>query len=133
MCAAPKGNQNSKKLKTHKLKQEAYNSYCAHLAKGKSKKSWYFIHPELTLTWQTMETYLASSSVDFDPIKKTIAESQGYQEWEEIAEKCAKGQNKAVVPALQMVMRNKFGWDKENTITHSVEPQVRQLLKNWEK
>lgn len=131
--AAPKGNQNSKKLKTDELKKLAYDSYCAHLSKGKNKRSWFFEHENLTLTWQTMETYITENQVDFNPIKKTIAECKGFQEWEEIAEKCAKGQNKAVVPALQMVMRNKFGWDKENTITHSVEPQVRQLLKKWEK
>lgn len=129
---APKGNNFAKKLKTPELKEEAYRQYCEHLAKGKSKRSWYFEHPELTMTWETMEKYIAQNKQDFEPIKKEIAESKGFAIWEEICELSAQGKNKAVTPSLQMVMRNKFNWDKETRIEHSFEPEARRLLNKWE-
>lgn len=127
-----KGNQNSKKLTTDELKKAAYDQYCAHLAKGKSKRSWCFEHPDLTLTWQTMEKYIAEEWADFNPIQMEVAQCKGYFHWENVVEDSAKGVNKdANTASLQMVMRNKFGWDKENHVSHSVEPEVRQLLKKW--
>lgn len=109
------GNTYAKKLKSPELKTEAYKSYCEHLAKGKSKKSWYFEHPEVSLLWHTMEKYIEAEPEVFDPLKKEIAWAKGYQYWESVAEHSAEGINeKANTASLQMVMRNKFGWDKEN-------------------
>lgn len=112
--AAFEGNENAKKLKTPELCAEAYKQYCAHIANGKSKRSWCFDHPELTLTWETMEKYLEDEVV-FDPKKKKIAESKGFAKWEKVCEESADGTNrKANTASLQMIMRNKFGWDKES-------------------
>lgn len=113
MAGAPRGNKNALKLKTPELKAEAYRQYCAHLAKGKSKKSWYFEHPDLELTWETMEKYIAGNIIDFPPIKKEISQCKGLAYWEEVVDQTALGNNEANLPALQMLMRNKFGWDKE--------------------
>lgn len=111
----PIGSKNAQKLKTPELKEEAYRQYCEHLAKGKSKRSWYFEHPELTLTWETMEKYL-KDSVIFDPSKKKIAMSKGFARWEEVVEQSADGKNqRANTATLQMLMRNKFGWDKNGS------------------
>lgn len=110
---APKGNQYGLKLKDPDIRQQAYEQYCEHLAKGKSKKSWYFEHEQLTCTWETMEKYLEDER-EFDPIHKKISESKGYARWEQVVEDSAVGANKdANTASLQMVMRNKFGWDKE--------------------
>jgi len=107
------GNTYSKKLTTKELKEEAFRQYCEHLAKGKSKRSWWFEHPELSLTWETMEKYLREDP-DFDSIKKSISESKGFRVWEDVVEESANGKNrKANTATLQMLMRNKFGWDKE--------------------
>jgi len=109
------GNQTAKKLTTSELKEEAYNQYCAHLARGKSKRSWYFEHPELTLTWETMEKYIKEEH-EFDPNKKKIAMSRGFGLWEDVVEQSANGKNtRANTATLQMLMRNKFGWDKNGT------------------
>lgn len=130
--SAPKGNEFNKKLTSHTLKLQAYEQYLAHLAKGKSKRSWYFEHPNLTLTWETMEKYIAAEPEVFDPIKKQVAWTKGYQHWEEVAELSAKGENKANTPSLQMVMRNKYGWDKsEEDIKDSVEPLIKKLAQTW--
>jgi hypothetical protein len=109
----PPGNQYGLKLKDPDIRQQAYSQYCDHLAKGKSKRSWCFEHPELTCTWETMEKYL-DNEAEFDPIHKKISETKGYAKWEGVVEDSAVGTNKdANTASLQMLMRNKFGWDKE--------------------
>jgi hypothetical protein len=136
--AGSKGNQNSKgkknaqKLKTPELKKMAYEQYCAHIAKGKAKKSWYFEHPDLLMTWQTMEKYIADDRF-FNPIYKEIAWCKGYQHWEQVVEDSAQGLNKdANTASLQMLMRNKFGWDKENAGNkEEVSPLIEKMAKKW--
>lgn len=110
---APIGNKNGIKIKSPTIRQEAYESYCSWISNGKIKKTWYFEHPEASLTWETMEKYIRENESEFDPIKKKIAEAKGLRYWEGKVEDAALGANKdASIPGLQMVMRNKFGWDK---------------------
>ncbi len=138
---APKGNQfskglkNAEKLKKPELKQMAYDQYCAHLAKGKSKRSWYFEHPTMRITWVTMEKYILDDPSLLNPIHKEIAWCKGYQKWEGIVEESAIGTNKvANTASLQMVMRNKFDWDKENSSQkESDEPLLQKMAKKWRK
>lgn len=112
--AAPIGNQYGLALKDPIIRQKAYDSFCAHLSKGKSIRSWWYEDEEgNSCYWETMLSYIKNNPREFDPIKKKIAETKGYQYWEEIAELSAKGENEANTPSLQMIMRNKFGWDKE--------------------
>jgi hypothetical protein len=109
----PVGNKHGVKLKDPKIRQQAYMQYCQHLANGKSKKSWCFEHPELTCTWETMESYLQDMA-EFDPIHKKVAETKGFARWEKVVEDSAEGFNQdANTASLQMLMRNKYGWDKE--------------------
>ncbi len=111
------GNSFAKKLTTTELKLAAYESYLDHLARGKSKKSWYFEHPELTIIWETMEAYIAAEPEIFLPVQKQVAWAKGYQHWESVVEDSAKGINeKANTASLQMVMRNKYHWDKEESV-----------------
>jgi hypothetical protein len=111
---AQKDNKYAKKLSTEELKRQAFDSYLAHLGKGKSKKSWWFEHPELNLTWETMDKYIREEPQVFDSVKIQQAKSKGYQIWEQHAEDSATGENpKANTASLQMVMRNKFRWDKD--------------------
>lgn len=107
---APLGNDNAKKLKDKGTKDKVYKDYCDWLAKGKMAKSWYYESEELTLTYKTIENYI-SEDVDFPPIKKEIAICKGYQIWESICEEGAKGERDVNTPMIQMLMRNKFGWD----------------------
>lgn len=110
---APTGNDFAKKLKTKEIKDKVYQSYCDHLAKGKTQRSWYYEDEEVTLTSQTLETYIETDE-DFNPIKKEVAKAKGLTIWEEHCENGALGVNKEVnTPMMQMIMRNKFGWDKE--------------------
>ena len=107
------GNQNAVKLSTTKLKNEAYNQYCDHIARGGSKNTWYFEHPKLTLSYKTMDKYIAENPVDFDATQLDIAKSKGLEVWERRGIRMLKGGGSPAV--YQIMMRNKYGWDKDNT------------------
>ena len=113
MAGAPVGNQNARKLKTEELKREAYRQYCEFLAKGYSKDGWEFEHPDLTLTWETMEKYIKEDPIVFEPIKKKVAEAKSFHAWECKGLKMMHGEMKSETALYQMFMRNKFGWDRE--------------------
>lgn len=111
------GNQNAKKLLTDELKREVFDSYLRHIGKGKSKKSWWFDNGKITITWICMETYIKNEPTVFDPLQIERARSNGYQIWEQVVEDSASGVNRdANTASLQMLMRNKFRWDKEDNV-----------------
>ena len=131
MSGAPKGNKNGLKLKDGDVRQKAYQDYCDHLAKGKTKRSWYFEHKDLTCTWETFEKYI-KDNVEFDPIKMKIAKSKGLSVWEQHVEDAALGVNeKANTASLQMAMRNKFGWDKDEKGTDSIDTSKLELISKF--
>lgn len=110
---APKGNKNNTTLKTPELKRQAYEQYCKWIASGKSHKSWYFEHPQLSLCWESMESYIKNDPVNFDPLHKKIAMAKSLELWEGKGEGMIESQEKCQPAIYQMFMRNKFGWDKE--------------------
>lgn len=128
-------NQNRVALKDPDIRQIAYQSFCDHIAKGKSKDSWYFEHEELTCTYRTFSKYL-QDEVEFPPIKKDIAWTKGFQHWEAITEASATGadKKKSNTASLQMVMRNKYGWDKEERNNSQGTPEQQkdaQAFNEW--
>ncbi len=130
MAGAPEGNTNPVKLKTNELKTEAYRQYCAHIASGIPKKAWCFEHPELTLTWETMEKYIKDDPIVFDPTNKKVAETKSLNHWFGVLSSKATGKNKdADTAALQIIMRNKFKWDVRD---HQDEEQT-AVSANFEK
>ena len=108
-----KGNQNSVAIKDPDIRKKAYKQYCDHIASGLSKVNFYFEHPDLTCTYATLEKYIAENPSDFDPIHREIAEAKSYQKFETACIESALGDNpEANTASLQMIMRNKFKWDK---------------------
>lgn len=127
-----KGNQTAKKLTTDELKKLAYEQYCEHIASGRSKKTWCLEHEDMTLTWQTMEKYIQEDQAVFNPLKKQIAEIKSYHTWETVVQDKAKGKNtKADTATLQMVMRNKFGWDKADQAETNNNADIERLYSAW--
>lgn len=116
------------KLQKLGLEQEAYQSFCFHLADGGRKDTWHFEHEKLSLTFETMEKYIEENPSIFPAIKKKIAEAKGHRKWEKTVEEHALGRNECVTPALQMVMRNKFGWDKPDKSPTEAPPQFDSQL-----
>ena len=111
---AQPGNQFGVALKDPQIRQKAFKSFCDHLSTGKSVKSWYY-EDELDnlCCWETMVSYINKFPHEFQSIKKKVAETKGFKHWEKVVEDVASGKNReGNVAALQMLMRNKYGWDK---------------------
>jgi hypothetical protein len=125
---APFGNQNNKKLTTDELKKAAYDSFCKHIAEGKSIKSWYFEHPNLTITYKTMLNYIEAEPVNFPPIHREVAESKSLEVWEAIGTDMLNSERRTQPAIYQMFMRNKFGWDKESTAEREQRLQHEQSM-----
>lgn len=110
---APLGNTNNVALPTKTLRLKAYKSFCEHIAEGNVKESWYYDDGEYMCSYQTLMSYIKDSPVDFPTIQKDVAYSKGYKKWEQIVGTSGTGQNKkANTASLQMIMRNKYGWDR---------------------
>jgi hypothetical protein len=111
-----KGNQNAskrEKLKNLNLEQEAFDSYCDHLSLGYASQAWHFSKGDFHLSWQTMEKYIEQFPLVFQPRKKEDAKAKAYKYWMNVLFGAAIGENtKCNIAAIQMIMRNLFGWDK---------------------
>lgn len=127
------GKKNARKLKSETIMEQVYRSYCEHLSLGFTKKSWHFDQFGITLTWETMEKYIAQEPHNFDPVKKEIAFAKGMHLWEKVLNDLADGTNtEANIAALQMLMRNKYGWDKEDPSgKENSRPIIKELAKRW--
>ena len=109
---APYGNKHAAKKMTPEQRQKAYHNFCDHLAEGYSIASWHFDEDGVKLSYKTMLTYMKDED-EFPPIHKEIADAKSLKHWEKIVYDSARGINKeANTASLQMVMRNKFAWDK---------------------
>ena len=131
---APLDNKNGLKLKPADVRQDAYADYCAYLATGKAKRGWVYDKDGYTCTWETMEKYI-KDTLEFDPLKKKAAEAQGFKKWEAVVEDSAEGKNtKANTATLQMLMRNKYGWDRRNENTSTeVAGTLDNFCESWQK
>ncbi len=60
-----------------------------------------------------MLSYNENNPEEFPSIKRFIAETKGKKYYEGVCRASANGDNqKANTASLQMIMRNKYGWDK---------------------
>jgi len=124
------GNKNAAMLEEKDIRQIAYKDYCNHIAAGKSKRSWFFEHKDLTCTFQTMEKHM-QDRFEFDPKHMEVAEAQSFGFWENVVSESAIGINKdANTASLQMIMRNKFGWDKNQDRETVVDGAILQQFDN---
>lgn len=131
--AAHPGNQYAKKLVTPELRREAYEQYCQHVSEGYSRKSFTFHKGDFKVTWETIDKYMQESPEEFPPIHMQFAKAQGYKHWEKVVSESAIGKNlKANTASLQMIMRNKFDWDKETKSQNTNEAEVRSLMNKLE-
>lgn len=133
---APIGNKNGTKLKEPDYRQEAYRQYCAHIASGKDKQSWKFIHPTdplKSLTHRTMERYLDECPLEFPAILMDMAKSDSFAIFEEEGKKLMRGAYKHGSPVVwQTFMRNKFGYDKDmiENVTKCAADKILEEIRN---
>lgn len=131
MAGGKPGNKNGLKIKDQDLRQKAYKQYCEWLSQGKSGRSFTFVEGDLMCTGQTIQHYMASNPIEFPPIYKEIAESKGMAKWEQVVSDSAEGKNKdANTASLQMLMRNKYGWDKPQADPETHKGHVVELAKD---
>ncbi len=106
-------NTEAVKLNSDELIKEAFDSYCAHIAKGKVVNSWYFKKDgKLLCCYTTMERYVKNRPDVCCPTQYNASVSMGLGDWENVVDASAKGEGRKGNPAtLQIVMRNKYGWD----------------------
>ena len=120
-----KGYKNALKFSTDQVdkRYKAYLAYCEWIAMGNSAKSFVYEDEDgVCLLGVTIEKYAKESK--FDPIHMEKALALCQREWEGVVQSSARGLNsKANVASLQMLMRNRFGWDKRE----KEEPQPVQI------
>lgn len=116
---APKGNKYRLAIDNPHHRQLAFESYCDHIASGKVQDSWCYNEVDedgssILCCAKTMRSYIDKNPEEFPAIKLEVSKHLGYKRWESVVEASAEGTNeKANTASLQMLMRNKFGWDKK--------------------
>lgn len=120
MSNKPKGHPGNKygtKLKDPEVRQEAYRQYCAHIGSGMPKQSFVFKHPDHSVTWETLDRYIAENPAEFPPILMEAAKAERYDHWFREGVALVRGQHKGGSPVVwQTIMRNMFrnlNWDRE--------------------
>lgn len=127
------GNKNGVKLKAPEVRQEAFKQYIDHLSQGLPKQAWCFEHPEFTCTFKTLEKYIRDNPCEFPPIHKEVAHAKSYKTWFEKGTTMMEGKVEKCQPAIyQMIMRNMFDWDKENSLQKETSaPLIKKMAAKW--
>jgi hypothetical protein len=127
------GNKNGVKLKDPDVRQEAFRQYCSHLASGYPKESFFFNHPIHSVTWETMDRYIAEHPSEFPPFLIKQAKAARYKHWLDKGIGLMEGKFKGGSPVVwQTIMRNIFrseGWDRE-TIAENNRSHVERLAES---
>lgn len=134
IAQALQGNTNRLKIKSEALQQAAYTAYCAWLSMGRDKRGFVFDYEDEAgkqgcVTQQTIENYIKSQRFDLDSSQMDRAESLSYQVWEAAGIQMMKGEIEKCQPAIyQMMMRNKFGWDRDNKVSNVNESDAKKFM-----
>lgn len=108
------GNLWGRGIKDAEERQIAYRSYCDHIMQGRFKYSWTYENPATNSHWtyETVERWIRETD-EFPVDQLKVAEAKGFSTYEKLLVDSASGKNtRANVASLQMLMRNKYGWDK---------------------
>jgi hypothetical protein len=128
------GNANRLKIKSEELQKVAFAIYCDWLAMGRDKKGFVCDYvdengKEGSVTYQTIENYVKSQRFDLDPSQQERAECLGFARWETTGIQMMTGEMKNCQPAIyQMMMRNKYSWDKEAKSSHVHETDAKKFM-----
>lgn len=131
---ALQGNSNRLKIKTEHLQQVAYATYCNWIGMGRDKKGFVFEYEDENgnighVTQGTIENYVKSQRFNLDPSQMDKAEAYSFQAWEAIGIQMMKGEIEKCQPAIfQMMMRNKFGWDKDTKNSSVNETDAKKFM-----
>jgi hypothetical protein len=115
---------------TTQFRDNAYRGFCQHIATGKAVESYVHAEGGAVASYRTILKWMQDERT-FPPEYKVIATSMGLGFWENVVAESALGINtKANVASLQMLMRNKYGWDRRDDERKTAEPEI---LASYEK
>lgn len=129
------GNSNAMKIKDDEILACAWHTYCNWIATGKGQRGFVYQYEteegkKGSITWQTLERYAEKFPSICLPEQKEAAENIAYQAWENTGIDMMIGKIEKCQPAIyQMMMRNKFGWDKDTKVSHTYETDARKFFK----
>ena len=126
-----KGNTLSKSKIKDDEKHLAYAQLCDHVRGGYALESWRFRHsdyPQSKLSWKTMLAWVSANPLEYDIRDYELAKIDGFWFWEKAIVNHALAIKKGDTAGLQIIMRNRFGWDKESTINMSVEADFQKKV-----
>ncbi len=113
---------------------KAIHKFLEWLAMGKAVKSFAYKDEIDICSWETVVSYmedkefLKEHGLESLPEHKAHSKSIGYQIWETECERSAKGENeKSNTASLQMIMRNKYGWDKRKEDSDNSQEKLNAL------
>lgn len=129
----------TKKTKAYKNKFEQMLAYelgsrvcralLEHLSEGHSSKSFYFITEGFRISYSSLSPYMKNHEDLFPPEEIQFAETQGHKKWEKIVFDAALGKYQGhSAPLIQMIMRNKYDWDKDTRNKEEVRPVTVNVL-----
>lgn len=91
-----------------------FKAFCDHIAKGNVKSSFHFDNGIYRAVAHTIERYIKDFPHEFDLMDLDIAYAKCYEIWENAVGDAALGYKpSAHGAALQMILRNKLGWDRQ--------------------
>jgi hypothetical protein len=118
-------------IKDPNERQIAYQAYCDHISQGKFKHSWKYVNKETGAHWtyETIEKWIRDTD-EFATDEMKVAEASGFSFYEKQLIDSITGENTKVnIAGLQMAMRNKYGWDKQERR----EVNVPEVLASYER
>ena len=113
------GNKYGTKLKDPEVRQEAYRQFCAHVATGKPIQSFFFKHPEYSVSYKTMLRYIKESPEEFPSLLMEEAQAKKLDYFWEQGIMIMQGRLKHGSPVVwQTFMRNiyrntELAWDRQ--------------------
>lgn len=109
--------------------KQMFDSYLEHLARGKSARSFTFRGKHLTGMYQAAEALPKHFPERFKKIDIEIAKTLGFSKWEQVVADSAVGDNtRANTASLQMLMRNRYDWDRQGALnTDALEAEINRL------
>lgn len=117
-------------LPTEELRKKVYQLYFDWIEQGCSPDTFTYKDKEYRCCGRTIVRYFERFPDELSLEHKEYAEAKGYAVWEKIVMESAQGINdRANTASLQMVMRNKYGWDKNEKEKPTVNVEGLKALK----
>lgn len=126
-------NKNRQKLTNEGMRKMAFDQYIDHLRKGYPKRTFVFRHPLATLTWKSMEKYIRDYPLELPSSHIEAAMAEGEQSWIVEGRQMMRGEmeGKTQPVIYQIMMRNIYKWDREESERTVVKSEAETLLKRW--